>query len=106
MTVRKQTAIRYGKGVCVAEEGTLRRLPKPQKAKDLSGENRPDYLRHEIKWTRRKVIIVGLALAIPYAGAIYVAFQYVSLVLLGFLIILPIFLAAIAYLMNRLTRNL
>lgn len=83
----------------------MRKLPKPQKAKDLSGGN-PDYLRHEIKWTRRKIVIVGLALAIPYAGAIYVAFQYISPGLVGVLIILPIFLAAIAYLMNRLTRNL
>lgn len=94
-----------GKVFALAEEGILRRLPGPQKAKDLSGGN-PDYLRNEIKWTRRKIVIVGLALAIPYAVSIYVAFQYVSPGLVVFLIILPIFLAAIAYLMNRLTRNL
>jgi|GEM_PF-1712937 len=94
-----------GKVFALAEEGILRRLPGPQKAEDLEG-GKAKILKREIKWTRRKVIIVGLALVIPYAVAIYVALQYVSLGLVVFLIILPVFLAAIVYFMNRLTRNL
>ncbi len=83
----------------------MRRLPPPQKSKDLEGGN-PDYLRQEIKWTRRKIVIVGIALAIPYAGLIYASINFGSPLLLGIAIGLPILLGVIAYLMNRLTRNL
>lgn len=62
-------------------------------------------LKQEIKWTRRRIILLSLLVAIPYIGMVILA-SSISQVLAGLLIGFPVAAFALMYLMHSLTKDL
>ena len=77
---------------------------KPPTLRNLEGQSFK-HLKHEIKWTPLKIVIVTIILGVPYIALLVLA-SSISKVFLGLLIGIPLVAFSISYLMHILTKDL
>jgi uncharacterized membrane protein HdeD (DUF308 family) len=77
---------------------------KPPTLRNLEGQSF-QHLKHEIKWTPWKIVIVTIVLGVPYIALLILA-SSISKLFLGLLIGIPLVAFSLSYLMHILTKDL